>query len=188
MNEENKEASDLEIRVHALESVFGKSDETHLHGVIPFSLGYDMGGTADVISFSDHYQGAKLYVTCELVGNDDQRPNSKGQYELAVCHKEEEGWPVDLILNLAHYSLESAMDHGQTMDVDPATPQDSDISALIFKRIGEYDAFGKPANVICCIGITKKELDYCFENGSEALFSQLPERYILTEKNRKSFV
>jgi len=92
------------------------------------------------------------------------------------------------IMKLAYYTLETVLDDGETMDIGPATPEGSSITALLFKRIASFDFQGSPANVICCIGITQEELDFCFENGSKALLEKMPPEYILTEMSRKSFV
>jgi hypothetical protein len=127
-------------------------------------------------------------VTCELVGTKEQIPNECGQYELAVCQAEPEDWGLKCILTLAYYTLEKPLQHGETMDISPLVPEGSDISAFLFKRIAKYEAFGRPANVICCIGITKKELEHCFKEGSDSLIGKMPSHYVLTETKRESFV
>ena len=176
-----------DARMMGLESTFGKCDKTHLHSTIPFDLGIDLGGSPDVISFSGFTNG-KLYVTADLIGCADQKPNSHGNYELAVAHQGDEDWGVDIICRLAYYTLNNEIDNGETMDIGEATPEGSTIEALLFKRIASFDFQGKPANVICCIGITKSELDYCFEQGIEALFEKLPKEFVLTDLYRKSYV
>jgi hypothetical protein len=182
----SEEDNDFEIRLRGLESALGPADDVYLHGVVPFFVGLESGGTPDVVAFSNYDPNGKLYVTCELVGTKDQVPNECGQYELAVCQAEPEEWGLDLVLKLAYYTLVSPLEHGETMDIGPVVPQESNIAAFLFKRIAEYEAFGKPANVICCIGITKRELDHCFEHGSSDLFDKMPKDY--TETKRKDFV
>lgn len=71
-------------RLAALESAFGKSDPKVGHSVFPFEFGAEMGGAADIVSFSRHTKG-KLYVTAELIGNAEQKKNVLGNYELAIC-------------------------------------------------------------------------------------------------------
>ena len=187
MDEAEEFEKEWDERQAGLETLFGKADEMHLHGLIPFLAGIEMGGTPDLLSFS-HYNQGKLYVTCELVGSEEQRPNRNGQYELAVCHRGEENWGVDIICQLAHYTLGSEINHGETMDIKPMTPRWSKIVACVFKDIGHFEYFGKPANVICCIGITKRELRWCRENGSKSFLQKAPKGYIYSEKRRKSFV
>jgi len=188
MSEQDPTEDELEIRLRGLESVFGAADETLLHGLIPFFFGLEAGGRADVVTFSAYDPDGILYVTCELVGNPDQPANSAGQYELAVCQPDGEQWALDLILGLAHYTLETPLDHGHTMDLAGAAPKDSDIVGFVFKRIAEYVAFDAPANVICCIGITQAELDHCLAHGSASLFEAMPDGYVLTTERRAGFV
>ncbi|MFZ5571502.1 MAG: suppressor of fused domain protein [Thermodesulfobacteriota bacterium] len=187
MSEENEWQEIWDARMFGLESAFGKCDETHLHAMIPFGLGQDIGGSPDVVSFSDFTNG-KLYVTTDLIGCEDQKPNSHGNYELAVAHQEDEDWGIDIICRLAYYTIDNEIDDGETMDIGEATPEGSTIEAFLFKRIASFDFQGKPANVICCLGITKSELDFCHEKGTEALIDKLPQNYILTDLYRKSYV
>lgn len=180
--------NELETRVRALEGVLGPADEMHLHGLMPFFVGLDLGGTPDIITFSNLVPPGKLYVTAELVGTKQQPPNKAGQYELAVCQVEPDDWAVGIMSKLAYYTLETILEHGQTMEIEPAVPPGSNIVAFLFRRIAEYEAFGKPANVICCVGITRSELEHCFKHGSASLMSAMPDAYLLTETNRRSFV
>ena len=175
-----------EARMAGLESNFSKCDDNVLHGVVPFMLGRQMGGSPDIVTFSSYTKG-KLYVTADLLGS-DQKPNSHGNYELAVVHQGEEKWGVGIISGLAYYTLENVLDHGHTMDVGPAVPEGSTIAGLLFKRIADFDYLGSPANVLCCIGITKDELAFKFEHSSEELIAKLPENYLLTEMNRESHI
>jgi len=187
MTEDSEWQKVWDARMKGLEAAFGRSDKTHLHATIPFDLGIDLGGSPDVVSFSGFTNG-KLYVTTDLIGCTDQKPNSQGNYELAVAHQGDEDWGVDIICRLAYYTLENVLEDGETMDIAEATPDGSTIAALLFKRIASLKFQGKPANVICCIGITKPELNLCFKKGSNALLKEFPKDYILTEMNRESHV
>ena len=185
---EDKEWQEVwDARMKGLESAFGKCDKTHLHSTIPFDLGIDLGGSPDVVSFSGFTDG-KLYVTTDLIGCADQKPNSHGNYELAVAHKGDEDWGIDIICRLAYYTLDNEIDDRETMDIGQATPDESTIEALLFKRIASFDFQGNPANVICCIGITKSELDFCLDKGTDALINKLPQGYVLTDLYRKDYV
>ena len=185
---ERDRASDLELRVGALESVFGEADPTHLHGAIPFFVGVELGGTPDIVSFSQYTPQGKLYVTAELVGSEEQPPNRSGQYELAVCLPEPSEWALDIVCRLAGYTLKTPLEHGETMDMMPVAPEGSTISALLFRRIAQYELFSKPANVICCVGITAVELEFCFARGSRALMGRMPKDHMATRLSRESYV
>ena len=188
MANDHDEADDLVERQRGLELLLGPADDVHLHGVIPFLAGLELGGTPDVLTFSSYTDLGKLYVTCELVGTEEQLPNELGQYELAVCQKEPETWGLDLILKLSYYTLESPINHGETMDIGAAVPEGSNISAFLSRCLGMYTAFARKANVICCVGITERELEYCFEHGPSSLLKRMPQDYILTETKRDDFV
>jgi hypothetical protein len=173
-----------DARMAGLESHFGKCDRIHLHAPVPFCFGLETGGSPDVVTFSAYTDG-KLYVTADLIGS-EQKPNSHGNYELAVVHQGKEDWGVGIICRLAYYTLENVIDDGETMDIAEAAPHGSTISALLFKRIADFEHPGGPANVICCIGITEDELEFCFEHGPVELLRRFPAGYLLTELRRKS--
>lgn len=68
--------------------IFGPQDENVLHGSTPFDFGQEVGGSPDVVKFSQFTEGV-LYVTADLIGS-NQVENAAGNYELAVVHQEEE--------------------------------------------------------------------------------------------------
>jgi hypothetical protein len=173
----------------AFEVVLGKSDDRVLHGVIPFYLGYENGGRADVVSFSHHLNGI-VYVTAELIGCEEQSPSVLGNYELMVCQREESEWGCNVICMLAHYTLETVIEPGHTMDIGPAVPDDSTIVALLFDNYAEFDVQGKPAGLLLCLGITAKELKACRADGSEAVVQRLRDAgvYPFTDLYRESVV
>lgn len=173
-----------DARIKGMEKTFGPHDENVLHGTIPFHLGQDLGGSPDVVMFSKYTDG-RLYVTADLIGS-EQVPNSAGNYELAVVHKDEENWGVNIICQLAYYTLENPIDDGETMDIGSATPDGSSIKAFLFRRIAEFNVQENKANVICCIGITGPELTYKQKNGSAALIEKLGKSFLLTDLYRAS--
>jgi hypothetical protein len=170
-----------EERISGMSKLFGEPDDQIGHSVIPFYL----GGGPDIVVFCGFAAG-KLYVTCDLVGSDEQPPNSHGQYELAVLHEKGEQWGVDIIFRLARYTTESVIDDLHTMDIRPAAPEGSTIVAFLFRRIGDFRYFGQPANVICCVGITEEELRFAQECGGEALVKALGPDFLLTDLWRDS--
>ncbi len=60
-----------DARVAAMESVLGPCDDIVGHAAIPFDIGADNGGGADIIYFKKHVSGI-VSVTSELIGRDDQ--------------------------------------------------------------------------------------------------------------------
>jgi hypothetical protein len=149
-----------EDRMRALEALFGNSDGTVTHAVIPFDFGYDFGGRADVVQFREQIGGV-IYTTCELIGRDVQQPNSLGNYELAICHRHDEDWGINIIRSLAYYTLEAKIEPGETMDIGPGVPPRSSISAFLFLNFGQFIVRNRDAGVLLCIGITADELAEC---------------------------
>lgn len=174
-------------RVVAAEAVFGPQADSVLHAPIPFSFGYDAGGSPDVVMFPTFLDGT-LYMTADLIGSKDQPPNSAGQYELAIAHRDDERWGVQTICQLAYYTLDSVIDDGETMDIGSATPDSSTITAFLFRRIAAFEILGQPANVICCIGITAPELKLARMAGCAALIEALGDNFLLTDLCRASVV
>lgn len=157
-----------DARLAALESILGKSHDIVGHGTIPFSLGADLGGTADIVYFHNHVEGI-LSVTAELIGNPDEIPNSMGNYELAICARDDDDWGPNIIGQLAHYTLETPLEPGQTMDIGPATPEGSTIVAFLFCDYGRFVVRDQNAGIILCVGITSSELEACRKGESKRI-------------------
>ena len=123
-----------DARVAAIETILGRVDDTVGHALVPFDLGTDIGGAADVIYFKNVIPGV-VAVTSELIGRDDQVPNAIGNYELAICHRADEPWGANLISRLAYYTLEAKLNPGETMDLGSATADGSSILRATFFRL-----------------------------------------------------
>jgi hypothetical protein len=149
-----------DARIAAIEGVLGKSEDVVGHAVIPFHLGGDIGGAADIIYFCHHLPG-RVSVTSELIGCEDQVPNDLGNYELMICHRDDEEWGPNVICKLAYHTLEAELKPGDTMDIGSAAPEGSAIAALLFVDYGRFNARGTKAGLLLCIGITADELEAC---------------------------
>lgn len=178
-----------DARLAAMESLLGKSHDTVGHGTIPFQLGAELGGTADIVYFHHHVKGV-VSVTAELIGNEDQLPNSMGNYELAICSRDDHEWGDYVIGQLAHYTLEAVIEPGQTMDIGPATPEDSTISAFLFCDYGQFKVRDQDAGIVLCLGITADELHMCRNGARPRLESLLQSKGVFpfTDLYRKSVV
>lgn len=163
-----------DARMAAFESVLGPSDELVGHATVPFSLGADIGGAADVVYFRRHIPGV-VCVTSELIGNADQRPNGLGHYELLICHRnaDEAEWGSSFISRLAYYTLDAALDPGDTLDIDPGLPEGSEIAALLFSAYARFDVREQPAGLLLCVGITADELAACRAGRTQYVESRL---------------
>jgi hypothetical protein len=174
-------------RTEAMEAVLGEMDGEVLHAAIPFQLGIDKGGAADVVSFSQNLDGI-AYVTSELIGMDGQAPGELGNYELMICHRTASDWGPRVMRLLAHYTLDTPLNPGDTMDIGAVTPEGSTIVALLFLEYARFRVLGRDAGLLLCIGITQDELDVKVEQGSSVVEQRLKERevYPYTDLNRQS--
>ena len=59
------------------------------------------------------------------------------------------------------------------MDIDSATPTESRIKAFVFDTYATFTLFGHENELRLCIGITKPELEFTIEHGSEKLLALL---------------
>jgi hypothetical protein len=149
-----------DARVAALETILGPSDDMVGHAPVPFDLGADIGGAADIIYFKNHLKGV-VAVTSELIGHDEQVPSDLGNYELMICHRDDEPWGANVISRLAYYTLEAKLNPGETMDIASAVPDDSTIAAFLFCDYGNFKVRGRKAGLLLCVGITADELKAC---------------------------
>jgi hypothetical protein len=149
-----------DARIAAMESVLGPCDNIVGHAGIPFDMGADVGGDADIVYFKRHVKGV-VSVTSELIGRDDQVKNDLGNYELMICHRDEEDWGPEIISRLAYYTLQAKLNPGDTMDIAEAAPEDSTIAALLFFNYATFRVRGRKAGLLLCVGITKDELKAC---------------------------
>jgi len=179
-----------EERLAALEALYGKSHDTVLHAVVPFFLGYDAGGAADVVFFQSHIPG-QLAVTADLIGCDDQKPNALGNYELAIAHCDgAENWRPELISLLAYSTLDEALEPGHTMEVRPSVPEGSTIEALMFFDYGSFLLRDHPCGVLLCVGLTRDETAACLAGRREEVEDALKTRAVFpyTDLTRESVV
>jgi hypothetical protein len=169
-----------DARADALARVLGPGHDQVFHAPHPFAL----GGQADVMAFFHHLDGA-VYVTAELTGKPDA---CYADYELMICHRSQDDWGPNIISRLAPYTQEAYIDAGETMDIDSATPADSQIKAFLFETYAKFMLFGEFFDLRLCIGITKGELQFKMKHGPEKLLELLMRHavYPYTDLQRQS--
>jgi len=159
-------------RLEAIESVLGPAEKIVGHASIPFDVGSDDGGAADIINFKHHVKGV-VSVTSELIGRDDQIQNDLGNYELMICHRDEDEWGAEIISHLAYYTLRVRVNPGETMDIGEAAPEGSTIAALLFVKYATFEVKQRKAGLLLCIGITDDELRACRKDNREIVEKSL---------------
>lgn len=169
-----------DARADALARVLGPGHDQVFHAPHPFVL----GGQADVVAFFHHLDGA-VYVTAELTGKSDA---CYADYELMICQRSPHDWGPNVISRLAPYTQQAYIRAGETMDIDSATPANSRIKAFLFDTYAPFTLFGQIFELRLCLGITKPELQFKMEYGSERLLELLKRHgvYPFTELERDS--
>jgi hypothetical protein len=187
MSEEEREWEELwTARRDAIARIIGPVGHEVFHALLPLNL----GGSADVMMFPDHHGGV-AYVTADLTGESDQPPNAFWeQYELVICLREHAPWGANLLSRLATYTLEATIDPTETMDVGPALPGPTTLSAFLFVDYGAFRLFEKSCGLLLCLGITPDELEACFAGRSEEVLRLLKESGVFpfTDLQRSSCV
>jgi hypothetical protein len=180
-------------RMDAMEKVLGRPDDIVGHVVIPFQMGADIGGAADVVYFRHHVDGV-VCATSELIGCDDQRANSLGNYELMICHRNNDkagqDWGSNIISQLAHYTCEAELNPGETMDIGAAAPKGSTIAAFLFFGYAAFAVGQREAGLLLCMGITAAELNACRKGKRQVVEAKLKAEgvYPFTDLFRKTVV
>ena len=166
MNEATDDWQEIwQARSTALDAVFGAAAAGVLHAPHPFEL----GGNADVLAYP-LAAGGTAFVTAELSG----KPHAcYADYELMICQRGDSTWGAGIISRLAAYAQRTPIRHGESMDIDSATPDNCAIKAFVFDTWGRFTLFDTPFELRLCIGITKNELAYKLEHGSSKLLAAL---------------
>jgi Suppressor of fused protein (SUFU) len=172
-----------DARKAALEAELGPADDLVLHAFKPFHL----GGQADVLTFHKHIPG-RVAVTCELLGEPSQKKNVLGNFELMICHRNENDWGAKMISRLARFTCERVLNSGDTMDIGPAVPQGSTIAGLFFAAYSQFKFADADAGILLCIGVTTDELAACRQRRQQEVYDALKEAGVLpyTDLNRES--
>jgi hypothetical protein len=174
-------------RLAAMEGVLGKPEEDIFHAPVPLH----MDGSADVLVFRNYVDGV-AYVTSGLIGSSDQKKNRLGNYELMICTRNDCDWAPGLIGNLGRYTFDAKLNPGETMDIGPALPPGSNISALWFTEpdppCQTFEVLGIRSGILLCVGITSDELGVCRSKGPGQLSAQLKVAGVFpfTDLNRTS--
>lgn len=169
-----------DARADALAMVLGRAYDNVFHAPHPFAL----GGNADVMAFYHHLKGV-VYITAELTGKPDA---CYADYELMICHRSQRDWGPNAISHLAPYTQQAYIGAGESMDIDAATPVESQIKAFLFETYAKFTLFGHDNELRLCIGITKPELQFKMEHGADRLLALLKRHsvYPFTELERDS--
>jgi len=103
-------------------------------------------------------------VTAELTGKPDA---CYADYEQMICHRSPLDWGPSILSRLAHYTQQSFIGTGESMDIDSTTLPQSRIKAFVFDTYATFSLFGRDNDLRLCVGITKAEPKFKLEHGAE---------------------
>src|SRR5260221_13681155 len=90
-----------------------------------------------------------------------------------IWHRSDDNWGPNLISRLARYTQQAVIRAGETMDIGSATPAGSTIEAFVFDTYAILELFDQQVDLRLCLGITKDELGFQREYGSDRLLELL---------------
>jgi hypothetical protein len=168
------------------EQILGKPDNIVLHAPIPFQLGWNAGGCADVYLYKNHIDGI-VYVTGDLIGQ-KQKNSDAGNFEFMVAHKTDNTWGPNLISNLSYYTLDASINSGETMDIGNFALPENTVKAIIFDKYATFRIGLKKYGLMLVIGITEDELEWAKRSSGTKLIEKLKEKniYPMTDLKRRS--
>jgi hypothetical protein len=171
--------------VPVLERELGRKEAAAIHAII----GFEFGGPPDVLLFRN-VPGVRgtFYVTSDLLFFERQQRNSLGRYELAIGLPTESKWAEHVLFKLSQATVEEVFDVGDTADITAWVDPDCAIKGLLFTKLVSFEFGGQPFGTLLCVGVTRGELDYALEHGSEELLRRLKAAgaFPLTDPNREA--
>lgn len=173
--------------LEALQELLGAAEEDIFSYEATDEDGQALDESVDVICFKNKFPGV-IATTWDRIGDDEQFANDQGNYELMICTREASEWALHVISQLALYTHEEPIEPGDTMDLDGALPEGSNLSALLFLDYARFKVLERDAGLLLCVGITADELEEYQNGDSNAFIEKLQDRgvYPYTDLNRES--
>jgi hypothetical protein len=168
-----------------IEDRIGHVDEASMMAII----GFDCGGPVTLCTVGRGREQFVTYVTCELSVRDEQKPAEFGRYEVMMTC-DDERWAHKILTKLGQMSLEGVFGHGHTIDIESVAGPDCPVQGLVVEEFARVTVDEKPYGILYFHGVTRSELEFAMESGTDALLERLRERgiYPRTSVHRKNSV
>ena len=168
-----------------IEERVGHVDEASIMAII----GFDCGGPVTLCTVGRGRGQFVTYVTCELSVRDEQKPAESGRYEMMMTC-DDEWWAHKILTKLGQMSLESVFGHGHTIDISRVVDADCPIQGLVVEEFARVTVDGQPYGILYFHGVTRSELEFAREAGTDALVERLRQTgvYPRTSIHRKDSV
>jgi hypothetical protein len=152
-----------------LETSIGPIDRDTVVAIV----GFDASGPLNFCTIgSERSVSCITYVSCELAVRDDQIPCEFGRYEL-LCTCDDEKWVRSVISDIGRMTLETAFGNGHTMDIGGWVGPDDPLQGVVFEEASRCRIGGVPFGVLRVVGVTRPEMEYAQERGTQALLRKL---------------
>jgi hypothetical protein len=174
--------------IAAAERELGPQEKFVIHAII----GFECGGPTDLLVFPKApglKKGTLFYVTTDLIYREDQPANSLGRYELAMASEEKDlAWTSNILTRLAFATLDEVFDENHTIDITAWVEPECQIKGLLLTKLFTGQIKHQSFGALFCFGLTKIELDFALENGSDKLLAQMKAENIfpITDPKRAS--
>jgi hypothetical protein len=153
-------------------------------------VGFDAGGPLNFCTIgAGRGYGFVTYISCELAVRREQTPSGCGRYELLTSCDDEQ-WVRSVVSDIGRMSLEVSFGDGDTLDIGPWVDPSAALQGVVFEEFCACRVIGRRVGVLRVIGVTRPELEFAQERGSEALVDRLKGSrvYPNTEVRRSSVI
>jgi hypothetical protein len=151
-----------------IEERIGPIDQTSIMAII----GFDCGGPVSLCTVGRGFEQFVTYVTCELAVRDEQKPAEFGRYEVMITC-DDERWAHNTLTKLGQMSLEGVFGHGHTIDIGLVAGPDCPMQGLVVEEFARVMVDGKPYGILYFHGVTRTELEFAMESGTDKLLGRL---------------
>ena len=152
-----------------IEERIGPLDKAGIMAII----GFDFGGPVSLSTVGrERRKKFVTFVTCELACRKEQKPASFGRYELMVTCDDPD-WAHTILTKMGQMSLESAFDHGHTVDISQIVPRNCPLKGLITEEFARVRVGRKSFGILQLHGVTRTELEFARRSGADKLIEAL---------------
>lgn len=151
-----------------IEERIGNVDDASIMAVV----GFDGGGPVTLCTVGHGRERFVTYVTCELAVREEQKPAECGRYE-AMMTCDDEAWARDILTKIGRMSLDTAFEHGHTVDVGQVVPDGFPLQGLVVEEFARVIVEGREFGILQFHGVTRAELELAMESGADELLARL---------------
>ena len=151
-----------------IEERIGHVDEATIMAII----GFDCGGPVTLCTVGYGWEEFVTYVTCELSVRDEQKPAEFGRYEVMITC-DDEAWARKILTKIGQMSLETVFEHGHTVDIGQIVGADCPLQGLVVEEFARVTVDGRSHGILRFHGVTRSELEFAMESGSDELLERL---------------